>query len=197
MKYSYRSLYGVIALLLFSSQSLAEDNEVKVLDVRFLVAAADKQGTDAQADGETLREGIEKLNLYYQSMGVQFNHKDTVYITNEDVPGFHDPEDGWDTDDEELVRPFFDLNSYNILVTELKRLNGHAWWPYEATDAVEVDPEDLIYSTTAHEIGHNLSIRHTYSSNSDGPISLLAGPMGWKYGDHIIDTLQIPMKMIT
>ncbi|ACA88173.1 PKD domain-containing protein [Shewanella woodyi] len=188
MKYSYRSLYGVIALLLFSSQSLAEDNEVKVLDVRFLVAAADKQGTDAQADGETLREGIEKLNLYYQPMGVQFNHKDTVYITNEDVPGFHDPEDGWDTDDEELVRPFFDLNSYNILVTELKRLNGHAWWPYEATDAVEVDPEDLIYSTTAHEIGHNLSIRHTYSSNSDGPISLLAGPMGWKYGDHIIDT---------
>ncbi|MEC4725089.1 PKD domain-containing protein [Shewanella sp. D64] len=188
MKYTCCNLYSLIALLLFSAQSTAADNEVITLDVRFLVAAQDKQGTDTQANDAALREGIDKLNVSYLPMGVQFNHKDTVYITNEDVPGFHDPENGWDTDDEELVRPFFALDSYNILVTELTRLNGHAWWPYEATDAVEVDPEDLVRSTPAHEIGHNLSIRHTYSSNSDGPISLLAGEMGWKYGDHIIDT---------
>ncbi|GGI79325.1 hypothetical protein GCM10007978_16440 [Shewanella hanedai] len=188
MRDTYRNLYGAIALLLFSAQSTAADNDVITLDVRFLVAAQDNEGTDAQANDAALREGIDKLNVSYLPMGVQFNHKDTVYITNEDVPGFHDPENGWDYEGEELVRPFFALDSYNILVTELRRVNGHAWWPYEATDAVEVDPVDLVRTTPAHEIGHNLSIRHTYQSNSNGPISLLAGEMGWKYGDHIIDT---------
>ncbi|MEC4725088.1 PKD domain-containing protein [Shewanella sp. D64] len=188
MKYSCHSFFGIMALSLFSSQPMAQESETITLDVRFLVAAQDKQGTDAQADEEALRKGIEKLNENYQPMGVQFNHKDTVYITNEDVPGFHDPDDGWDYNGEESVRPFFALDSYNILVTELKRVNGHAWWPYEATDAVEVDPVDLVRTTPAHEIGHNLSIRHTYQSNSNGPISLLAGETGWKYGDHIIDT---------
>ncbi|MGI2260077.1 PKD domain-containing protein [Shewanella sp. GXUN23E] len=182
---------GMLALMMmYSGSSLVQatedsDNTIKV---RFLVAAEEKDGTGAQATEEMLAQGIEQLNLGYQEMGLQFSLGDTLYITNEEVPGFHNPDDGWDTDEEELLRPFFALDSYNIIVTELSGKNGHAWWPYEATDAVEVDPVDLVRTTPVHEIGHNLSLLHTYQGKNDGPISLLEGLEGWKYGDKVIDT---------
>ncbi|MCL2915564.1 PKD domain-containing protein [Shewanella corallii] len=181
-------LAGLLTIGSLSLSTMAWGEESKALKVRFLVAAEDKQGTDAQASEAMIEEGLDKLNIGYAPIGVTFELNDIVYVTNEEVPGFHDPENGWDYDDEELLRPFFALDSYNIIVTEVRGVNGHAWWPYEATDAIEVDPTDLVRTTPVHEIGHNLSLRHTYQSNGDGPISLLEGPEGWKYGDHIIDT---------
>ena len=179
-------LLGLLAVCWISTPTVAEEN--KSVKVRFIVAAADKQGTDAQASEAMIEEGLAQLNNGYDPIGLTFELNDIVYVTNEEVPGFHDPDNGWDTDEEELLRPFFALDSYNIIVTELSGKNGHAWWPYEATDAVEVDPVDLVRTTPVHEIGHNLSLLHTYSGNSDGPISLHEGPEGWKYGDKVIDT---------
>lgn len=179
---------GVVAVVCLTLSPTTWGEDTKSVKVRFIVAAEDKQGTDAQASEAMIQEGLEQLNSGYQPIGLVFELRDIIYVTNEEVPGFHNPEDGWDTDEEELLRPFFALDSFNIIVTELSGKNGHAWWPYEATDAIEVDPEDLVRTTPVHEIGHNLSLRHTYQSHGDGPISLLEGPQGWKYGDHIIDT---------
>lgn len=194
MEHLRSKIVALAAVCAVAGAAHAAPTQNSPISVRFLVAAKDKTGTEAQATQQMLQQGIEQLNHGFAPMGLQFVHGDTLYITNEDVPGFHNPEDGWDTDEEELLRPFFALNSYNIIVTELEGKNGHAWWPYEATDAIEVDPSDLVRTTPVHEIGHNLSLLHTYQSNSDGPISLHQGPEGWKYGDKIIDTPADPDK---
>jgi hypothetical protein len=172
----------LISLLLTSFHSLA----ITTLSVHYLVAAEDSLGTNAQASVTDLNDGIAQLNSAFASMGLNFVINEVQYLTNLDVPGINDG--AWNTDEEENVRPFFKYGKLNIIVTDLDGANGHAYWDYESTDVIEVEPENLNSSTIAHELGHNLSLKHTYQSIGDGPISLHEGSLGWKYGDGLVDT---------
>lgn len=156
------------------------------IPVHYIVAAADNNGAQAQASLEDLENGITQLNSGYAAIDVNFVIEKITYVTNDDVSGINDGD--WDTDDEEDARPFFIYGNLNVIVAGLEGLNGHAYRAEEATDVIEVQPENVSTSTIIHEFGHNLSLSHTYSGVDDGPISLQEGLLGWKYGDGLIDT---------
>ncbi|WP_157443121.1 M43 family zinc metalloprotease [Colwellia piezophila] len=165
------------------------DNEIGVY---YLISADDRNGQAASATNEQLQAGIEQLNKDFSILNISFVLLDKIYLTNDDVAGINDG--SWDDDNEEQVRPFFRYGALNIVVADLDGKNGHAYWNYEATDTIEVEPEDLGTSTISHEFGHNLGLLHTYQSIDDGSITLLEGVNGWQYGDKVIDTAVDPGK---
>jgi hypothetical protein len=171
-----------ISTLFMSAYSFAQTT----IPVHYLVAAVNNGGTQAQASLEELENGIAQLNSGYAAIDVNFVIDKVSYITNDDVSGINDG--SWDTDDEEDVRPFFIYGNLNVIVADLDGLNGHAYRHEEATDVIEVEPENLSTSTIVHEFGHNLSLSHTYSGVDDAPTSQQEGLLGWKYGDGVIDT---------
>jgi len=157
-----------------------------VISVQYLVAASENSGEGALASLSDLENGIAQLNTAFAPLDLSFKLDSVQYLTNEDVPGIYDP--SWDTDEEENVRPFYRYGQLNIIVADLDGKNGHAYFADEATDAIEVEPEDLNTSTIAHEVGHSLSLKHTYQDAKDAPISLQESVAGWKYGDGLVDT---------
>lgn len=156
------------------------------IPVHYLVAAEDNNGLLAQASLRDLEDGIAQLNAGYAPIDVDFVIEKISYITNDDVSGINDGD--WNTDDEEDARQFFIYGNLNIIVADLDGSNGHAYRHEEATDTIEVEPENLATTTIIHEFGHNLSLSHTYSGVDDAPISLQEGLLGWQYGDGLIDT---------
>ncbi|ALO35856.1 hypothetical protein CMT41_14850 [Colwellia sp. MT41] len=190
-----RSIYLVIKVffsrLMFLPCAMifipANANEIGVY---YLISAENKNGQGASATDAQLASGIEQLNHDYASLDISFFLLDKIYLTNDDVTGIHAGK--WDTDNEEQVRPFIRYGALNVVVADLDGKNGHAYWNYEATDLIEVEPEDLATSTISHEFAHNLGLLHTYQSIDDGPITLLEGVDGWQYGDKVIDTAVDP-----
>lgn len=191
-KYSLLNTVKVIftsLIILHSSVALAQNNADEI-GVYFLISADDENGLNASATDMQLQAGIAQLNLDFEVLNISFVLLDKVYLTNDDVAGINQVK--WDTNNEEQVRPFIRYGALNIVVADLDGKNGHAYWNYEATDMIQVEPEDLSTSTTSHEFGHNLGLLHTYQSIDDGPISLLEGQDGWQYGDKVIDTAVDP-----
>ena len=178
---------GVIFLPSSMILSQASANEIGGY---YLISADNSNGQGASASEAQLKSGIEQLNSDFSSLNISFFLLDKIYLTNDDVAGIH--EGKWDTDNEEQVRPFIRYGALNIVVADLDGKNGHAYWNYEATDLIEVEPEDLATSTISHEFGHNLGLLHTYQSIDDGPITLFEGTDGWQYGDKVIDTAVDP-----
>ena len=178
------------AVIFLPSSMIFSKASANEIGVYYLISAENKNGDGASATEAQLQRGIEQLNSDFSSLNISFALLYKIYLTNDDVAGIH--EGKWDTDNEEQVRPFTRYGALNIVVAELDGKNGHAYWNYEATDLIEVEPEDLATSTISHEFGHNLGLLHTYQSIDDGPISLLEGTDGWQYGDKVIDTAVDP-----
>ncbi len=171
------------ALITTSISATALDN----IPVKFIVGANSNNGSGAVASTSDMDAGIDQLNNYFNELGIEFYRDDVVYITNSDVSGIND--DDWDTDNEEDVSPWFEYGSMNIIVVgDLDGVAGHAYWHDEQRDVIEVEPARLLTSTIAHEVGHNFSLRHTYSDWDDTTIAVMEGSNGYKYGDNIIDT---------
>jgi len=179
------------ACIILSQSSLAFSQSNKnEIGVYYLIAADDRNGQNASATDAQLQAGIAQLNRDFDVVNISFVLLDKVYLTNSDVTGIHQGK--WDTAHEEQVRPFSRYGALNVVVADLDGKNGHAYWNYEATDMIQVEPEDLGTSTISHEFGHNLGLLHTYQSIDDGPITLLEGVNGWQYGDKVIDTAVDP-----
>ncbi|KZN30858.1 hypothetical protein N474_02685 [Pseudoalteromonas luteoviolacea CPMOR-2] len=180
------SRIGVAALFCVSSL-LVNAEEVNNIDLHFIVAASDSSGTNAQVDKAKIDESIQKLNAIYGGSGYSYRYKSTVFVSNNEMPGYNDED--YDPDNRMLfVEPYFDREAFNIMVADFERVNGRAFWPYHGIDSVLVDSEDLDKTTLAHEIGHNFSLIHTYSDGDEEPISVQIGSKGYLYGDQIIDT---------
>lgn len=174
-------LLGVTAITL--SMTVAAMDRIPV---RFIVAADSHSGSGKRASTSDLDDGINQLNTFYSDIDVEFYRDEIIYITNDDVDGIND--DDWNTDNEEDVKPWFSYGKMNIIVASLDGLNGHAYWNYEGRDVIEIEPNKLDTSTIAHEVGHSLSLKHTYSGWDDETIAVMEGSSGYKYGDNIIDT---------
>jgi len=186
--YAIKALFASI-IILHSSAVFSQGN-INEISVYYLISADDNNGQGASATDAQLLAGIEQLNRDFDIVNISFVLLDKVYLTNSDVAGIHQGK--WDTANEEQVRPFSRYGALNIVVADLDGKNGHAYWNYEATDMIQVEPEDLGTSTISHEFGHNLGLLHTYQSIDDGPITLLEGDNGWQYGDKVIDTAVDP-----
>jgi hypothetical protein len=161
------------------------------IPVKFIVGAQSHSGLEAVASTTEMDTGIVQLNNYFNELGLEFFRDEIVYITNSDVSGINN--DDWNTDNEEDIRPWFEYGSMNIIVVgDMDGVAGHAYWHDEQTDVIEVEPERLLTSTIAHEVGHNLSLKHTYQNWDDATIAEMEGPNGYKYGDNVIDTAVDP-----
>jgi hypothetical protein len=180
----------IIGFILLHSFTVFSQSSVNEIGVYYLISADDRSGQGASATEAQLSHGIEQLNRDFKALNISFVLLDKIYLTNSDVAGIHDGK--WDTNNEEQVRDFLRYGALNVVVADLDGKNGHAYWNYEATDMIEVEPEDLATSTISHEFGHNLGLLHTYQSIDDGPITLLEGDEGWQYGDKVIDTAVDP-----
>ncbi|PKG83709.1 hypothetical protein CXF85_09375 [Colwellia sp. 75C3] len=180
----------IIGFMLLHSLTVFSQSSVNEIGVYYLISADDRSGQGASATEAQLNQGIDQLNRDFKALNISFVLRDKIYLTNNDVAGIHDGK--WDTNNEEQVREFLRYGSLNVVVANLDGKNGHAYWNYEATDMIEVEPEDLATSTISHEFGHNLGLLHTYQSIDDGPITLLEGDGGWQYGDKVIDTAVDP-----
>jgi hypothetical protein len=156
------------------------------IQVYYIVAAENVDGSGAQASMNDLKNGIAQLNAAYQPLALNFVISDIRYLTDNEVAGINSGD--WNVDNEEDVRPYTQYGKLNVIVAGLERINGHAYWDYEGADIIEVKPENLSRSTIAHEFGHNLGLRHTYSGISGAPIAIQEGPSGWRFGDGIVDT---------
>jgi hypothetical protein len=181
-KLSFAITSVAASALCFSAFSFADIT----IPIHYIVAASDNDGTEAQASLSDLQDGLNQLNTGYAPIDVNFVIENITYVTSEDVPGINDGD--WNTDDEEDARPFFIYGNLNIIVADLDGSNGHAYRHEEATDTIEVEPENLATTTIIHEFGHNVSLRHTFSGVDDAPIREQEGVLGWRYGDGLIDT---------
>jgi hypothetical protein len=182
LKINKLSVFATVAALITSISAVALDR----IPVHFIVAANSHSGVEAQASSSDLDKGIDQLNTYFNELGLEFYRDDIVYITNDDVDGINNP--SWNTDNEEQVKPWFSYGKMNIIVASLDGLSGHAYWNYEQRDVIEIEPGRLNTSTIAHEVGHTLSLKHTYQSWDAATIEVMEGPNGYKYGDSVIDT---------
>ncbi|TMP48386.1 hypothetical protein CWB79_11835 [Pseudoalteromonas sp. S1649] len=175
------------SLLGVTNQALADTTQTKQIPLHFIVAATDKDGANAKVDQATIEQSIENLNSHYQGTGYSYHYKSTDFVTNEEMPGFYD--DDYSPDNRVLfIEPYFDKSALNVMVADFDGVNGNAFFPYFGVDGVLIDTEDLVTTTLAHEIGHNLSLLHTFADGDDEPISVQIGERGYLYGDQIIDT---------
>jgi hypothetical protein len=179
-KNNISKLLGAIALT--TSMTVAAER----IPVRFIVAADSNTGTLAQASTSDLDKGITQLNASFKDLDLTFYHSDVVYITNNDVDGINDKD--WSTKNEEQVKPWYSYGKMNIVVASLDGLSGHAYWNYEGRYVIQIEASRLNTSTIAHEVGHNLSLKHTYASPNAATIAVMEGPNGYRYGDNVIDT---------
>lgn len=181
---TYILLLGLLIAAFFNLKAQSYEVPIAVHILR------NNEGNIPRASSANIDNEIANLNDAYDHLGINFIKCSEGFVDSTEIWFQFDVEDN-------LLAPYLATNVVNVFITDLEgSLNGKAVFPYKQTDWILLDYGNMGTSTLIHEFGHYFGLRHTYQGvDEDDPtspssltISVAEGPLGWKYGDYLIDT---------
>jgi hypothetical protein len=150
--------------------------------------ARDNTGNNARATETEVRNMLRDMNADFLPTNIVFKLHEIRYFNDN---RFHT---SWDEDvvsEEQLVSALdFAKHKINLVILHIDDKYGHANFPADLLDLIEINYEALGTSTPTHEMGHYFSLLHPYSTSRGK--ELVNGSNSAVTGDLISDTPASP-----